>query len=221
MLRPTISCLTVAVCFVAAVSALAQPGDEVRPSVYELLINGESFQLQANRLVKLQSKKKPGVSYDVALRVAPTQRLRLNTVQFDYDWLAKVEDDRQKQQRTARLSHELGFSVLITDFGTPLDSKSRDEALKILTDSVTESYRQLKVTDLAVDKPHQRKFGEADGRGVVFRYRDEQQFGHTCLVYVITGPKFAVSCVVQYLDDDFEDVRSLLLKTLNSFRPLP
>jgi hypothetical protein len=53
---------------------------------------------------------------------------------------------------------------------------------------------------------------------VVIRYRDGQDLGHTCLVYVLVGEKFAVSCVVEYLDRDSEDVLPLVKKTLDSFR---
>ena len=49
-------------------------------------------------------------------------------------------------------------------------------------------------------------------------YYVEEWFKRDDGVYVLTGPKFAASCIIQYLDDDFEDVKPLLLETLNSFR---
>ena len=107
--------------FASVSGARAQRAAPVPPSRYELIVNGESFQVEANRQVKLQSKQKPGTTYTVALRVAPTQVLRLNHVQFSYDWLAEVTDDRGRRQRRARLSHELGYSLLITDLGDSIE----------------------------------------------------------------------------------------------------
>jgi len=37
-----------------------------------------------------------------------------------------------REQHTVRLSHELGYNMLITDLGGPLDAKGQEEALKIL-----------------------------------------------------------------------------------------
>ena len=210
--------LAATVVFTAAATGRAQGGSAVPPSIYELIINGESFTVEANLAVKLQSKQKPGTSYQVALRVAPTQRLKLNSVQFQYDWLARVEDDRNPQQRSVRLTHELGYTMLITDLGGPLKPEGRDKTLKILAESVTKTYREMKPAELTVSKAHERKFAGAAGRGVAIRYRDKQELRHTCLVYVLTGPEFAASCIIQYLDDDFEEVKPLILDTLNSFR---
>ncbi len=102
------------------------------PTTYELIINGESFLVQTNRLTKLESSKRPGTSYNVALRIAPTQRITLDAVRFDYDRSARVEDNRKHGQRTVRLTHELGFTMLITELGVPLEGPDLDEALKML-----------------------------------------------------------------------------------------
>jgi len=159
------------------------------------------------------------VSYQVALRVATTQRLSLNSVQFDYDWLSKVEQTGSRPQRSVRLTHELGFNMRITELGGPLGPTAQEEALKILTESLVDTYKQMKVAKLTLAKPQERKFEGAAGRGVVIRYNDVQDFGHTSLVYVLSGQKFTVSCIVQYLDNDSDDVLPLIRKTLDSFRP--
>lgn len=208
--------------FMLAVLAGAPPvwgqgGSNVTPTMFELMINGESFTVEANRMVELASQQQPGVSYKVALRVAPTQRLRLNSCQFEYDRLARVEDDRQREQRTVQLIHELGFSMLITDLGGPLEAANQEEALKLLSSSVAASFKE-KATDLTIGEPHSRKFGAATGRGVLIRYRDAENLGHTCLVYVLVGPSFSASCIVQYLDDDAQEVLPLVKKTLDSFK---
>ena len=94
-------------------AAWAGPASTAPPVTYEVQINGESFPVEANRVVKVESKQKPGVSYNVAVRVAPTQQVRLNTIQFEYELPAKVEDSGKRENRSARLTHELGFSILL------------------------------------------------------------------------------------------------------------
>ncbi len=229
MVRFATHCLLAAAVLNSLATVGAQPKEDpgpgperdVAPSMYELVINGESFVIESNRALKLQSKQKPGVGYDVALRVAPTQRLRLNSVQFDYDWLAKVTDDHDRQQRTAKLSHELGFTIRITDLGRPLTPEILDKVLTILSNSAIETFRELKVANLEIGKPSDRAFNGTTGRGLVVRYRDPQGLGRSCLIYVLNGPKFAVSCVVHYLDRDFENASPLMKKTLDSFRAVP
>jgi len=220
MVRSIVVCLSLTPVFVCLATAKAQQGGTAAPSRYELMIDGESFLIEVNRMTRLQSKEKPGVGYEVALRVAPVQRLKLDSVQFEYDWMTHVVDDRKPRQRTARLTHELGFSMLITDLGAALPVEAQDEALKILAESVDKSYREMSVKDLEVGEPHDRKFDGTSGRGLVIYYRDDQGLSRSCLIYVLAGPNFTVSCIVQYLDRDFENVKPLLLQTLDSFRPV-
>jgi hypothetical protein len=202
-------------------SVWAQADSSSPPLTYEVLINGESFQVEGNRLVKLQSKEKPGTSYRIAIRVAPTQVLRLNTVLLEYDMPAKVSDDGRREQRTVRLQHELGYSMWITDLGQPSDAKGQAEALKVLTDSVAESYRQSKAVKVEVGKASEKKFAGSTAQCTVIRCQDAQGFKNTCLACVLSGEKYAVTCVIQYLDKDENDVKPLFLKTLNSIRPIP
>ena len=102
------------ICWTAVAARVsAQEGRESPPTTYEIQINGESFLVEVNRLVKLESEQNPGQSYEVALRVAPTQHRTLNTFRFDYDLPARLHDDEGRRQRTVRLTHELGFTMQI------------------------------------------------------------------------------------------------------------
>lgn len=212
---------TVAVVFVVAasmgwgVSGYAEPA---APSLYEVQINGESFLVEANRQTKLESKTKPGVRYDVAVRVAPTQRVSLTTLQFEYDMPARVEIDGSGKSRSARLTHELGFSVVIGELGRRLDAKGQAETLEDLLKSVTGTLREAKMEGIDVTEPHERKFDGSDARGVTVRYRDGKGFNHVCLVYVLTGRNYAATCVAEYLDHDDDDALPLIKKILDSVR---
>jgi len=186
---------------------------------YELMINGESFQVESNKMLTLKSRTQPGVEYDVALRVAPTQRLKLGSVRFDYDWLSEVKIEADRDQPTARLEHELGFAMIITALGPAVAAEDLDKILKLVAGSVVETFREQQARQLEMASPHTPNLEGVDGRGVVIRHVDNQDVKHTCLVYVLTGPSFTVSCVVQYLDTDFEEARDVISTTLNSFGP--
>ena len=95
---------------------------------YEVQIDGESFQVEGGqRPIKVESKLKKGTTYTLAVRVAMTQPLRLNSVQLEYGMWAKVIDNKGKDLRIAQIVHELGFSLAITDLGHALDAKHQDE----------------------------------------------------------------------------------------------
>jgi hypothetical protein len=216
MFRTTVIGLLTTIILMAAPAAHSEPAPAAAPLCYEVQINGESFVVEGNRSATLPSKDKPGVTYQVAVRVAPVQRVRLNSVQFEYELPARVEYDGKPQNRSVRLTHELGFSILLTDLGGALDPNDQQQTLKMLTESVTTALREEKATAIDVSAPHQRTFPGSSAQGVTVRYRDAKDFGHVCLVYVLSGPKFAASCVVEYLDHDSDDVLPLVKKTLDS-----
>ena len=205
---------------VAQAVAAEDQGSGAPPLTYELMINGESFVVEADRQVNLESREKPGVTYDVALRIALEQRVRLNSFQLQYDWPAKVTDDRRKPHRSLRIEHELGYTMLITDLGGPLNAEAQEKALKVLQESTVEGFKRAGVEQdpLAMLQPHD--FVNSAGRGFTIRYRDREGYDHTCLVYVITGPNFAGYCVVEYFDADAAAVLPQVKKTLDSIRAI-
>jgi hypothetical protein len=221
MLRTAAIRLLITMALTTGPEVWAQSTAAVPASTYEVQINGESFEIEANRVVKLESKEKPGVSYQVAVRVAPTQRIRLSNAEFEYELPAKVEDDGKRGSRSIRLTHELGFSLLLSDLGPSLEPEAQKETLKMLVESVTSALGEEKAAAIDVSEPHERTFAGSAARGITIRYRDAKDFGHVCLLYVLTDPNFAVSCVVEYLDNDGEDVLPLVKKTLDSVRASP
>ncbi len=218
MCRAAFSSLLVVAVAAAECAACEGPGSRAPPLTYELMINGESFFVEADRQVKLHSRDHPGVTYDVALRIALEQRVRLNTLQFRYDWPAEVEDDRDGPHRAVRIRHELGFTLLVTDVGGPLDSPSQDKVLDILRQSTLESFQGAGMEQIAMAELAQRKFAGSAGRGVKIQYRDRQGDGRTCLVYLLTGPTFAGYCIAEYRDADEADVLPRIRRTLDSIR---
>jgi hypothetical protein len=216
MLRTSAICLLIWTTL--TVGGVSQAAPAAPPLVYEVQINGESFLIELDRMVRLESSEKPGVSYNVAVRVSPKQRVRLNTIQFDYALPAKVEDDGKRENRSARLTHELGFSILLTDLGQPLDGPAQEQTLRVLRDSVTRALREEKVATIDVSTPRELKLRESTARGVVVRRHEASKMVHIYLAYVLTGPKFSASCVAEYVDRDGEDVLPLIKETLDSVR---
>ncbi|MEN6496862.1 MAG: hypothetical protein ABFD16_21435 [Thermoguttaceae bacterium] len=188
------------------------------PRLYELMINGESFLVEADQQARLESKERPGVTYNVALRVALRQPIELNTLRLEYDWPAQVEDDRGRKQRTVKVHHELGYTVLFTDLGQPLEGKDAGEALDILIQSVTKSLTESGMQRLAPSKPYHREFAGAKARGVTIHYQDKEGFGQACLVYLLVGDRFTGSCIAQYFDKDEETVLPRIKALLDSVR---
>lgn len=200
--------------------ATAQQTSSSPPLTYELMINGESFYVEADRQEHLESRQSPGQTYDVALRVAMTQPVRLNTIRFDYSWPAQVTDDRGKEQRTVRIRHELGYTMLITDLGPPPPPENETAVLDILVKSVAEGLRESEVKQIQVGDPHTLPFSSAKGRGVVIRYRDSQDSEMVSLVYLLINKEFAASVVTQYAERDADGVLPGVRKTINSIRPI-
>ena len=202
--------------------AAAQPAagtlSPPQPTLYELMINGETFLVEPDRVAKLKSQRAGGPTYDVALRVAPIQRVRLDNLQFDYDMPAVVQKRGPGEGFSAKVRHELGFTLLVNDLGRSLAADQRAQVLGQVVDSARGTFQELAGREVTVEKPYQRKFASASATGVTVRYRDKQNLGHTCLIYVFSGDSFAGSCLVQYLDQDEADVLPLLKKTLDSLR---
>lgn len=206
---------------VVRVSPAATP-QALAPKTYELMINGESFQVEANRVVRLQSKRTPGVTYQVAIRVAPVQHMKLDRLQFDYDVRADVERPRDQQQPSVKLRHQLGFSMMLTELGPPLKSGDQEKLLEALAESIRKNFRQrgVKPGDIKVARLDDHQFEGAFGCGLRIRYPDAQQIAHSTLVYVLVGKSFSASCIVEFLDTDSENVLPLVKKTIDSVRDL-
>ncbi len=165
----------------------------------------------------MQSPRKPEARYELVVRIAPTQVLRLNTVRLEYDMPADVFDDRGPRQRTVQIRHQLGFNLLLTDLGGPLEAKEQDEVMKSRIDSVVKLHKDEKPT---VGSPFQRQFSGAAGQGKIIHYKDAQGVGHSCVVCTLSGAKFCVACIVQYRDEDKKEVMPTVTKILDSVEGL-
>lgn len=199
----------------------AQPSPNDPPVNYEVQIDGESFQVEGGqRPVKVESKLKKGTVYTLAVRLAMTQPLRLNSVQMEYGMLAKVTDNKRKDLRIVQIVHELGFSLEITDLGQALDAKHQDDLLKTLTENAVKRFTDHKATDLKQMAPKAQKFGSSDGKWLRINYSDSEGVARTCMIFVLSGEKYTVSVVAEFRDQDKEDVGSWVMSALGSIRPL-
>jgi hypothetical protein len=198
----------------------AQSSSGDPPLSYELLINGETFVIEADGVARLESQKQPGVTYEVAIRVASRQRIELKNLQFTYRWPAKVEVERRGTQRMARVEHELGYSLIVTDLGPSMDGDTKRKALEILAKSVVDSFAKGNTHDLQVFAAHEHPFQHSRGMGVVIRYKDQQDLDQVCLVYLLTTETFACSAVASYLHIDAGNVLPQIKDTLDSVRPI-
>lgn len=205
-------------CFAAA-SRAEKPTPQ--PATYELLINGESFMIEADRLVKLSSTRNPGVKYEVALRLSPLQRGVTNHFEFQYDARSQLDDDGGNDQRTVNLRHELGFSILLTDLGAAAPVGGAEGLLNKYVASTLSTYRESGMTDVEVSPAADYPLENLAARAVRIHYRDKHRFDHTCALLVLNRENLWAVCVVQYLDRDINDGGPLVKRILNSLRLLP
>jgi len=202
------------------VSAQRSAGEEPQVT-YEVQIDGESFQVQGGqRPLKVESKLKKGTTYTLAVRVAMTQLLRLNSVQLEYGMRATVSDIKRNDLRIAQIVHELRFSLEITDLGHFLDEQHRDELLKTLVDDLEKRFADRKGTGLKRTEPKVQKFGPSDSKRVSISFKDSKGVARTCTVFVLSGDGFTVSAVSEFRDQDKEDVGPWVMSALESIRPL-
>jgi hypothetical protein len=204
---------------IAAVATVVAADSRPEPTLYELAINGESFTIEPNRSLKLHSKQKPGVVYDVALRVAQVQRIALNNLQLDYDRGYEISDDPAENVRTVTLKHELGFTVVVSDLGGPMDEPGRRQVLARLQKSMEQSFREDQTEHLKTAARHERRFTHAPAEGVTIQYHDARGRAHSCLIYVLAGKTFTASAIAQFQDADHQTVLPLVKKTLDSIGP--
>jgi len=212
-------------CAVAAASASrgasAQPGPDDPPVAYEVQIDGESFQVEGGqRPIKVESKLKKGTVYTLAVRVAMTQPLRLNSVQMEFGMWAKLIDNKGKDLRIAQIIHELGFGLQITDLSQALDAKHQDELLKTLADNAVQRFTDRKATDLKRTELNAMKFGSSTGKRLKISYNDSEGVARTCMIFVLSGEKYTVSAVAEFRDQDRDDVGPWVMHALGSIRPL-
>ncbi len=199
----------------------AQLHPDAPPVTYEVQIDGESFLVEGSqRPIKVESKLKKGTTYTLALRVAMTQPLRLNSVQMEYGMWATVTDNKRKDLRIAQIDHELKFRFTIMDLGNVLNAEQQDKLLKTLAEDAVKRFTERKATDLKPTKPKAQKFGPSDGRWLRINYNDSEGVLRTCMIFVLSGEKYTVSAVAEFRDVDKEDVGSWVMSALGSIRPL-
>lgn len=196
------------------------------PVMYDVSINGENFRIEGNRVVQVDSKANPGTTYKVAIRVSPTQPLRLNTVQLEYPLPSAVTDDHGKELRTVQIK-QMGFSMMIKDLGPAFDAKQVDKVLKMLLEFVTAPAKDQGATGVTTDEPVMRKYAHAAGPMAKIRYilpnaKDPNGEGeeHVALACVLTGPSFAVTLVIDCLKKNVDDVGPMISEMLNSIQAI-
>lgn len=196
-------------------------GRPVPPGTYELSINGEPFVVEANRRTTLVSRNSPGVKYDVALRIAPRQRLALRTLALAYDrgFAASVEEG--EGLATATLAHELGFSVIVTDLGTALDGPQREKYMQGLVEAMRTTALATAVGPIEISAAAPTDAKSARGEVVVLRWKDRGDLSRACGIYVLNVGKTGCSVVATMLDEDAEDAQPMVEAILDSLEARP
>ena len=115
---------------------------------------------------------------------------------------AKVDDSKGKELRIMQISHELGYSLTVTDPGHALTAEQRDKFLNSLADAALKRIADGKGTDSKRSDPKSLKIGESDSKWLQITYKDAEGVARTCTVFVVYGDKFTVGAVGEFRDED-------------------
>ncbi len=190
------------------------------PTRYEIMLNGESFNVELNQIQQLTSRDDPKKSYQVAIRVAEYQPWRLNTFAIDYHRGFQVEEDDQGETlRRVVFRHALGFELTVHDLGGPIDRERRAGALKLLVDATQALLQEQAQKQVRVTPPKQLKLGpfEATRVGLSCQQANQQQ---RALVFFFAGPTSSGSCVLRYPAAAQADVLAIVQPMLQSLQPV-
>ncbi len=190
------------------------------PQRYAVSINGESFTVDLGKPAQVESSKHPGTKYQLAVRLAEFQRWKLNDVQFEYQLGIQLTDGHQLRGRTATLRHPLGFVAVITDLGGTLPADAKSGALEQLVDGMKKTLRESGIEEVKISKPQRRKLGTNAVEAVTFSYLDSDGDERMSAVYLVTGEKFACSCLLQCEEKTREEAVAMVKAMLASIEPL-
>ncbi len=219
MISPKPLALSFAIAGWGALAWATEPETPEPPRRYDLSIDGENFTVDSGQITKLDSRQHPGTSYQVAVRPAQRQHWSLNHVQFDYELGFQLVDDHKPAPRTATLKHPLGFVAVLTDLGGPLPAEAKTSAFDQLVEGMKKILGPAVADDLTISKPQRRKLGDNQAVAVTFSYRDANGDERMSAVYLITGEKFACTCILQCSEKNREDAVDLVKSTLASLAP--
>ena len=193
--------------FCATVLAATAFAHAQQPVMYEVQINGETFRVEGNRQAVVSSTSNPKIKYQLAVRVDPVQILRLNKVQLEYENPVTIDDDKGTDVRCAHVNHKDGYTLSVIDPGQKFEKKQQSDALDVLTKSTTERLTAKKFTNIVDGKPLNAKFGDTSGPWRMIHFKDEAGKPGTCMLFVLTGESFTVSCVGEFLDEQANDAK--------------
>ncbi|MBX7166797.1 MAG: hypothetical protein K1X74_10670 [Pirellulales bacterium] len=191
-------------------------GRVLPPRQFEVSINGETFQVEADRRTTLTSRKTPGTKYEVAVRVAPAQRASLGRLRLSYDRGFVASLDAEPPGATLTLTHELGFTVTIAELGPAHDETAQRRVLSQLVDVMRAASAKAAQGDVQVGSPADTDTDHGSGQVVTLRFRDRSEQDRVCAVYVLNVGRVACSCVAQVADEVAEDAQPLVDAVLDS-----
>ena len=109
-----------------------------------------------------------------------------------------------------------------------MPADDREKVLAVLKDSVVDFCKKRNGEITETKDPRDYNTGAATARFVEIRFRDptlaldpRASDVHTCFAYLLYGPKFTITCFVEYPEKFAADCRPLIGKIIRSIRALP
>jgi hypothetical protein len=182
------------------------------PLVYELTIDGQTFEVKDSTTVELTIQ---GKSVQASVRIKPIQHYATDAIEFDYDKSLTLRDDFDKEARTVKLMHGVGASIVITDLG-PARADGPRAALADYAEEMEKRLKQGVCKDLRKTFAMPVALKRARGFSTTLTYKDEDDDEQVCRILALEskGRRFAV--IVQYGSAEKEEGESLAKITLES-----
>ena len=199
----------------------ALSGQELAIDSYELTINGKSYDIQLGEQLRtppVKALKDGNNRYSV--QIAPTQLAKMNTLQLRYPYPSRAFDDEATKERTIRVYHEMGFAILVTDFGGPLNNP--ETSIPKIVDVLKETLREELVGDLKNPKEASSKleYVTKNGtrvNGVIVQVKLSDAKIVEAAAFTISNEKFFATLTLQLFGIPFEHVRGKIKDMLESF----
>ena len=188
---------------------------------YELTVNGTSYNIQLGEQLRIPPVKtyKDGKNR-VSVQIAPTQLAAMNTLKLRYPYPSRAFDDEGKQERTIRVYHEMGYAILITDFGGPLNNpeESVPKIVEILKNTLHEELTaKLKNPKEATTKFTDKTKNGTLVNGVIVQVKLTDDKIIESVGITLSNPDFFATMTLQLFGLPFEHVHQTIKEMLESF----
>ena len=187
---------TIVVLLVAIIGVTAYAEKPDQEIVYEMTVNGETFDITGEEQTTIHSNKEIGKTFQVMIKVKPIQHYRAEQVEFDYDHSCSVKDERSPEGRMIIMSHGSGVSMVIRE--NDKTSAGNDTMMQLILMKELGTRAQEKRRNVMITKPAPVAFTRARGIERTISYIDGSGDAWKRRIYLLTDKDEQFAVIVRY-----------------------